>query len=141
MLHERPFLKLLESRREVAQHRRLIGQAEPMNHLACPVQLDDRFSDIGDLHVRIDPTRDGQAHHLEFRMDCSTGCRLFFAEHHRADFHSSDPVFPIEGRDQRLGGKFGLRNVRQKFFGVEIDGMAPDRFENGHACLLQQLSR
>src|SRR5713226_5141544 len=70
LLYEGPLLQLLKSRREVAQHRRLIGQGETVNPLAPAVQLDDRFCDIGDLHVRIDPAGNGQPYHLEFRMDC-----------------------------------------------------------------------
>src|SRR5437870_13211550 len=42
LLYDGPLLQLLKSRREVAQHRRLIGQGETMNSLAPVVQFDDR---------------------------------------------------------------------------------------------------
>src|SRR6185295_2351354 len=95
-LYEGPLLQLLKSGGEVAQGRGLIGQGEPVNPLGPVVQLDDRFGDIGDLHVRIDPTRDGQPNHLEFRMDRSTGCRIPLAEPPPADFDSADSVLPIQ---------------------------------------------
>src|SRR5215813_14550223 len=73
-------------------------------------------------------------------MDRSTGCRIPSSEHHSADFHSSDSMFAIQSHNQRLGRKLCLLNMWEKLFGVEIHGVPANRLENGHACLIQQLS-
>ena len=67
------------------------------------------------------------------------GINIFFrfritARQQCSDFHGADSAFKINLTAKRVSGKFFLRNTRQKFFSVNVNGMAAERFNNWNAA-------
>src|SRR5207249_5075121 len=125
--------ELFESRREMTEHRSLVGHPEPGDGVSLAVELTNRFRHIGDLHVRVDPAGDRQPDHLKLGMNRPASGRLLLPEHHRPDLYPTDAVLAIEGHSQGLSRKFLCTDMREKFLGVEIDRMPTDRLEDRHA--------
>ena len=51
--------ELLKSSGKMPKDRRFIGQSQSMDPVAVTVQFNKRFSDVRDLHIGIDPARNG----------------------------------------------------------------------------------
>ena len=77
----------------------------------------------------------------ELGMNCSVRHGILFAEHESADFDSSDTKVPVQRDSQRLSWKCGLWNVGEEFFGIEVDRVAADGFENRYSASLQQFAQ
>src|SRR5205809_3717224 len=75
-----------QSRGEVAEERRLVRQAQAVNPLALPPDLQHNLDYVIDVALSVDAARDRQTHQVHVRG---------IAKHQGSDFNGSNPSFQI----------------------------------------------
>jgi len=111
-------------RGKVAQERRLVGQPHPFNLGAPRKDLKNDLHHVIDVALGVDAPRNGKPH--EFHLRGGGNIRL--------PISTSGYRLPNTTRGKSDAGKLIDRNVRQKSFGVEIDGVAARRLHMGTPC-------
>src|SRR5439155_25499295 len=80
------FSQWFQSRGEVAEERRLVRQAQALNPLALPPDLQHNLDYVIDVALSVDAARDRQTHQIHVRG---------IAKHQGSDFDGSNPSFQI----------------------------------------------
>ncbi len=66
---------------------------------------------------------------------------VFVGEHHAADLDGADAALQVEAHDQRLTGKLVAGHVGQEAQGIQVDGVAARRLDDGDASLQQPVGQ
>ena len=90
------------------------------------------------MALRVGAPGDGEPHEIHCRRDLAP-VRLR-SEHDGADLAGADPAGDVEGDRECLAGVLERRDVRQQRAGVDVDGVAPGRLQDGDAGGLQALA-
>ncbi len=93
---------------------------------------------VVDVALGVGPARDREADEVHGRR--GLGPVGVPPEHDGADLAAADPALVVEGDGQRLAGVVERRDVGEEGPGVEVDGVAADRPDDGHARLRQRLA-
>lgn len=92
----------------------------------------DDFDDVVDVALGVGAARDGEADQVHFGR---------LAEHERANFYGTYAAFEVEFGRESYARKLFERDVGDEAAGVEVDGVASGRQDDGYSLLCQMIAK
>ena len=116
-----------QPRGEVPQGGWFFDNLEAADRTLPRIHFENRFHHVIDVALRVNAAGDGQAQQFVAGVRRRTS-----PSRSRPTAHAG---VPVEFDGQRLAGKLVPRDMRQHAAGVDIDGVAAGRLDDGHAVV------